>query len=69
MKDVLGIGGVCLQGAQIRRSSGLGINEHLGLDVDDYGAVTFRENADGSLPGPKRQLKPSGRLSSPIPVL
>lgn len=44
MKHVLGIGGVFFK-AQDPDKLGAWYREHLGLEVEDYGGVTFREGA------------------------
>ena len=53
MKHVLGIGGIFFKARDPEKLAAW-YQEHLGLDIEDYGGVTFREedNADSS---PKRQ--------------
>jgi len=52
MKHVLGIGGIFFK-AENPDKLGAWYKEHLGLDVEEYGGVTFREGQkveDGSTP-------------------
>jgi predicted enzyme related to lactoylglutathione lyase len=53
MKHVLGIGGVFFK-AQDPEKLAAWYRTHLGLDVEEYGGVTFREGA-GEEAAPKRQ--------------
>ena len=54
MKHVLGIGGVFFK-AQDPDKLAAWYREHLGLEVEDYGGVTFREGEKGNEPSPARQ--------------
>ena len=53
MKHVLGIGGIFFK-AQDSDKLAAWYKGHLGLEVEEYGGVTFREGA-GDDPAPKRQ--------------
>lgn len=54
MKHVLGIGGVFFK-AQDPEKLAAWYREHLGLDVEEYGGVTFREGPNPNEPLPARQ--------------
>ena len=54
MKHVLGIGGIFFK-ANDPEKLGAWYQEHLGLDVEEYGGVTFREEASSGESHPKRQ--------------
>ena len=54
MKHVLGIGGVFFK-AQDPDKLAAWYREHLGLDVEEYGGVTFREGATADEGSPARQ--------------
>jgi predicted enzyme related to lactoylglutathione lyase len=49
MKHVLGIGGIFFK-AQDPEKLAAWYHEHLGLEVEEYGGVTFREDANKTLP-------------------
>lgn len=53
MKHVLGIGGIFFK-AQDPDKLAAWYHEHLGLDVEEYGGVTFREEAEDKS-APRRQ--------------
>lgn len=53
MKHVLGVGGIFFK-AQDPEKLAAWYKEHLGLDVEDYGGVTFREERNSEV-APKRQ--------------
>jgi len=53
MKHVLGIGGIFFKANDPEKLAAW-YQEHLGLDVEEYGGVTFREEAGGGS-APKRQ--------------
>jgi len=53
MKHVLGIGGIFFK-ARDPEKLGAWYKEHLGLDVEEYGGVSFREE-DNTEVSPKRQ--------------
>jgi predicted enzyme related to lactoylglutathione lyase len=52
MKYVTGIGGIFFK-AEAPEKLGEWYRKHLGLEVEEYGGVTFREGATS--PGPKRE--------------
>ena len=54
MKHVLGIGGIFFKANDPEKLAGW-YQKHLGLDVEEYGGVTFREGATSESPSPKRQ--------------
>ena len=54
MKDVLGIGGIFFKANDPEKLAAW-YQEHLGLEVEDYGGVTFRENDGATSSIPKRQ--------------
>jgi predicted enzyme related to lactoylglutathione lyase len=54
MKHVLGIGGVFFK-AQDPEKLATWYREHLGLEVEEYGGVTFREGPNPNETGPPRQ--------------
>jgi catechol 2,3-dioxygenase-like lactoylglutathione lyase family enzyme len=54
MKHVLGIGGVFFKAADPDKLAAW-YREHLGLEVEDYGGVTFRESATTNEAFPARQ--------------
>ena len=54
MKHVLGIGGIFFK-AEDPEKLAAWYKEHLGLEVEDYGGVTFREEKDSDAATPKRQ--------------
>jgi predicted enzyme related to lactoylglutathione lyase len=54
MKHVLGIGGIFFKANDPEKLAAW-YQEHLGLDVEEYGGVTFREGAGEGESGPKRQ--------------
>jgi predicted enzyme related to lactoylglutathione lyase len=54
MKDVLGIGGIFFKANDPEKLAAW-YQEHLGLKLEDYGGVTFRENDVATLPASKRQ--------------
>lgn len=54
MKHVLGIGGIFFKAKDPEKLAGW-YKEHLGLDVEEYGGVTFREGEDSGLSGARRQ--------------
>jgi predicted enzyme related to lactoylglutathione lyase len=54
MKCVTGIGGVFFK-AEDPEKLGEWYRKHLGLDVEDYGGVTFREGEASAESSPKRQ--------------
>ena len=53
MKRVIGIGGIFFK-ANDPDKLGAWYRKHLGLEVEDFGGVTFREN-EASSEGPRRQ--------------
>ena len=53
MKHVLGVGGIFFK-ADDPEKLGAWYKEHLGLEVEDYGGVTFREEQNADV-APKRQ--------------
>jgi len=55
MKHVLGIGGIFFK-ANDPEKLGAWYQEHLGLDVEEYGGVTFREGASAGESSPQRQV-------------
>jgi predicted enzyme related to lactoylglutathione lyase len=64
MKHVLGIGGIFFK-AQDPEKLAAWYQEHLGLEVEEYGGVTFREPHSGDAVAPKRQ---SYLVWSPFPA-
>lgn len=54
MKHVLGIGGIFFKANDPEKLAAW-YQEHLGLEVEEYGGVTFREGAGGDESGPRRQ--------------
>lgn len=54
MKHVLGIGGIFFKAKDPEKLAGW-YKQHLGLDVEEYGGVTFREGENSGLPGAERQ--------------
>jgi predicted enzyme related to lactoylglutathione lyase len=54
MKHVLGIGGIFFKANDPEKLAAW-YREHLGLEVEEYGGVTFRERAGGDESGPRRQ--------------
>jgi predicted enzyme related to lactoylglutathione lyase len=64
MKHVLGIGGIFFK-AQDPEKLGKWYQEHLGLEVEEYGGVTFREGDDAAPVAPVRQ---SYLVWSPFPA-
>jgi catechol 2,3-dioxygenase-like lactoylglutathione lyase family enzyme len=54
MKHVLGIGGIFFK-AQDPEKLAAWYREHLGLDVEEYGGVTFREGPNPNETLPARQ--------------
>ncbi|MEY2560016.1 MAG: hypothetical protein QOG51_431 [Verrucomicrobiota bacterium] len=54
MKHVLGIGGIFFK-ANDPEKLGAWYREHLGLDVEEYGGVTFREGQSADESRPQRQ--------------
>jgi predicted enzyme related to lactoylglutathione lyase len=54
MKHVLGIGGIFFK-AENPEKLGAWYKEHLGLDVEEYGGVTFREGEKAGDGSPPRQ--------------
>ena len=54
MKYVTGIGGIFFK-ANDPEKLGARYHEHLGLEVEEYGGVTFRESATSGASGPLRQ--------------
>jgi catechol 2,3-dioxygenase-like lactoylglutathione lyase family enzyme len=54
MKHILGIGGIFFK-ARDPDKLGAWYREHLGLDVEEYGGVTFREGASRDDTRPARQ--------------
>ena len=54
MKHVLGIGGIFFKANDPEKLAAW-FREHLGLEVEEYGGVTFREGAGGDESGPRRQ--------------
>jgi catechol 2,3-dioxygenase-like lactoylglutathione lyase family enzyme len=64
MKHVLGIGGIFFK-AQDPEKLGKWYQEHLGLEVEDYGGVSFRE---GENAGPVAPVRQSYLVWSPFPA-
>jgi predicted enzyme related to lactoylglutathione lyase len=64
MKHVLGIGGIFFK-AQDPEKLAAWYQKHLGLEVEDYGGVSFREPAGAKAITPKRQ---SYLIWSPFPA-
>jgi predicted enzyme related to lactoylglutathione lyase len=64
MKHVLGIGGIFFK-AQDPEKLAAWYQEHLGLEVEEYGGVTFREPQSADAVAPKRQ---SYLVWSPFPA-
>ena len=54
MKHVLGIGGIFFKANDPEKLAAW-YQEHLGLDVEEYGGVTFREGASTGGSSPQRQ--------------
>jgi predicted enzyme related to lactoylglutathione lyase len=54
MKHVMGIGGIFFKAKDPEKLADW-YKEHLGLDVEEYGGVTFREGDDSNVPGGRRQ--------------
>jgi predicted enzyme related to lactoylglutathione lyase len=64
MKHVLGIGGIFFK-AQDPEKLAKWYQEHLGLEVEEYGGVTFREGDGG---GPVAPVRQSYLVWSPFPA-
>ena len=64
MKHVLGIGGIFFKAQDPEKLAGW-YKEHLGLDVEEYGGVTFREPQSADAVAPVRQ---SYLVWSPFPA-
>ena len=54
MKHVTGIGGIFFKATNPKKL-GEWYREHLGLEVEEYGGVTFRESTAGAESSPKRE--------------
>ena len=67
LEHITGIGGIFFK-ANDPEKLGEWYRKHLGLDVEEFGGVTFREN-EASPGGPNDRLTLFGHLSLPIPTI